>query len=116
MRIRDWSSGVCSSDLKGTRPRFSVGIDSRVGVILTGRHRNGQQAFPHETRQIVYMHVRMIVEQSVTQPQYSVIAKATCQQRFDLAPVDRQRVCEGKMCSVLVVLGGAGRIDKKKTL
>src|SRR3546814_2443531 len=99
MRISDWSSDVCSSDLlavnrhyygcianvevhiaggnnlpvaphqtggghgndvqaKGTRPRFSVGIDSRVGVILTGRHRNGQQAFPHETRQIVYMPVR----------------------------------------------------------
>src|SRR3546814_5890432 len=72
---------------KGTRPRFSVCIDSRVWVILTGRHRNGQQAFPHETRQIVYMPVRMIVEQSVTQPQYRVIAKATCQQRFDLAPV-----------------------------
>src|SRR3546814_2053594 len=94
----------------GTRPRFSVGIDSRVGVILTGRHRNGQQAFPHETRQIVYMPVRMIVEQSVTQPQYRVIAKATCQQRFDLAPV-KVRITVG---IEQALLSGDGK-DRKST-
>src|SRR3546814_4814371 len=114
MRIRDWSSGVCSSDLKGTRPRFSVGIDSRVGVILTGRHRNGQQAFPHETRQIVYMPVRTIVEQSVTQPQYRVIAKATCQQRFDLAPV-KVRITVGIEQALLSGDGKAGAISVNST-
>src|SRR3546814_4821957 len=77
-------------------------------------HRNGQQAFPHETRQIVYMPVRMIVEQSVTQPQYRVIAKATCQQRFDLAPV-KVRITVGIEQALLSGDGKAGAISVHRT-
>src|SRR3546814_6209529 len=63
---------------------------------------------------MVYMPVRMIVEQSVTQPQYRVIAKATCQQRFDLAPV-KVRITVGIEQALLSGAGKAGAISVHRT-
>src|SRR3546814_3405699 len=60
------------------------------------------------------MPVRMIVEQSVTQPQYRVIAKATCQQRFDLAPV-KVRITVGIEQALLSGDGKAGAISVHRT-
>src|SRR3546814_19727460 len=63
----------------GTRPRLSVGIDSRVRVILNVSTRNGHQHLPNETRPIVYVPVIMIFESADTHTTQNYITHAKIQ-------------------------------------
>src|SRR3546814_20815132 len=102
MRISDWSSDVCSSDL--------------------------QNAGGRKAGEIVDMAVGMVVEQSVTQPQQPFDAQIVGKPGLDLpfrhAGIaigveqalfgDRKSGGEGKSVSVRVDLGGRRIIKKKK--
>src|SRR3546814_17041992 len=96
MRISDWSSDVCSSDLQGFA-RQLVGRGEYVGVVHGAGIGEQQADAQHETE----------------------VADAVDQERLHIGEDgrgtrDRKRVVEGKSVSVRVDLGGR-RLIKKTT-
>src|SRR3546814_12640159 len=109
MRISDWSSDVCSSDLCRTArdcSRCARAVDSghwRIscdhGVRARGQRQNNGHA--------------LLGRRIAKDRPASVMARGTCG-HFGHAILDRKSVVEGKSGSVRVDPGG-GRIIKKKT-
>src|SRR3546814_15666938 len=100
MRISDWSSDVCSSDLK----KFGVksGVQTQSGhCIINGQIETGD--LPAEAP--LEMHVQAFGEQPEARRQ--VVTSPV--------GIDRKSVVEGKSVSVRVDLGGRRIIKKKKT-
>src|SRR3546814_18553017 len=100
MRISDWSSDVCSSDLPGYRPRPLAGVApwlggaDRAGFGQSARRRRRQHAARHRGR------LRKAAER-----RESASGRLTRQ--------DRKSVGSGKSVSVRVDLGGPRIIIKK---
>src|SRR3546814_7241269 len=46
MRISDWSSGVCSSDLLMTAPAITIGPDATLGEAARLMHRHAVKRLP----------------------------------------------------------------------
>src|SRR3546814_12139968 len=119
MRISDWSSDVCSSDLRG----HAVGdpFDAAAGR-LGGRGEAGgggadvgeldgiQRAGRGHRHALAVAHA---VEAGLVDAQAGGVAAVVPIGQFDL-PRDRKSVVQGKSVSVRVDLGGR-RIIKKKT-
>src|SRR3546814_12317602 len=98
MRISDWSSDVCSSDLPGAaRPAPGAGTPRGGRSIrpprMHARHRRGE--FPARAGR-------------------RARRRGRGDARVDLARADRKSVVEGKSVSVRVDLGGRRIIKKKK--
>src|SRR3546814_14884573 len=93
MRISDWSSDVCSSDLT-----------EAVEVVQNPRPGRGREApHRHHAQVLVAKHGRQAADQC-----------GVGQQRVDVE--DRKSVVSGKNVSVRVDLGGRRLIEKKTTL
>src|SRR3546814_14399692 len=101
MRISDWSSDVCSSDLRSGRILF---LDIRKNLALIGLITKTDKVIseplfinkPLDSRRLLYGQIRY--------PQAAA--------RFQ----DRKSVVSGKSVSVRVDLGGRRIIKKKKTI
>src|SRR3546814_15399198 len=93
MRISDWSSDVCSSDLVARRPGGKAPFEqgARGGIAHRRRRRSGQHH--HQPAPLALGGADEVVTR--------------------LAGIDRKSVVEGKSVSVRVDLGGR-RIIKKK--
>src|SRR3546814_20653913 len=105
MRISDWSSDVCSSDLHIGRRRC------RTRGIPHGRadHRASRGITPIVVVPIVIVVVVMVVI-------IPVVGNVLGSVGAVFRPLtDRKSVVEGKSVSVRVDLGGRRRINKKKT-
>src|SRR3546814_17919705 len=106
MRISDWSSDVCSSDLKqGTN---SIAFD---------RHRVGIGRFDREVGHLVDVRVvhsvmRQCHRNAETDRQRMKIVRKAVQSH---RTADRKSVVSGKSVSVRVDLGGRSIIKKKKS-
>src|SRR3546814_1999985 len=91
MRISDWSSDVCSSDLKAASAPFLIPSPAYFSIVRSNaRNCAGLTGLP-----------------SSAMPQPSIRA-------FNASPRDRKSVGEGKRVSVRVDLGGRRIIKKKK--
>src|SRR3546814_14358675 len=101
MRISDWSSDVCSSDLGGDRHRSAP--DHRGRRLVVGRGRAGGLRPHRGQHRAPGLRGRRAPQ---TEPAMSI--------RFGVSP-DRKSVVEGKSVYVRVNIGGR-RILKKKTL
>src|SRR3546814_19805740 len=97
MRISDWSSDVCSSDLSPVR---SPECPWR-GPSLPRRRRSEQRNKPD---------YRLLDSGVNLRPRPNTDGEATCLRRKD-----RKSVVSGKSVSVRVDLGGRGIIKKKKS-
>src|SRR3546814_11691884 len=93
MRISDWSSDVCSSDLKG-------GLAGHVGT--------GHQP---EAAGLALLIVRSIFQPAVVGDEAARLRRG--ERRLDHR-IDRKSVVSGKGWSVRVVLGGRRILKKKK--
>src|SRR3546814_16632906 len=95
MRISDWSSDVCSSDLIGIEPAAFVG---------------GQQ------RRVEFVDAAMRLAEKVENGHRYAwrVAAIVMDLEAQRAHQDRKSVVEGKSVSVSVDLGGRGSIKKKK--
>src|SRR3546814_4641808 len=100
MRISDWSSDVCSSDLRQHR----VGARLRVHVDRARRHarqsRRHREAEPHRARELV--------------EEFPFLDDVRARRRIEQCGRDRKSVVQGKSVSVRVDLGGLRIIKKKK--
>src|SRR3546814_13738688 len=104
MRISDWSSDVCSSDLIFVKP-FSAGLRTNL-VITTDKRVYHIELASRATGAMAAL--------SWTYPQDDLVALRREQDAAASAvPIDRQSVGEGKSVSVRVDHGGR-RILKKK--
>src|SRR3546814_19158712 len=102
MRISDWSSDVCSSDLQGL---LVEGVEPFAGQFLVqigAPPREGvADVLEEQQRQDQELVLRHVHRQGSAVPQR-------------LRPEDRKRVVKGKSVSVRVCIGGSRRIKKKK--
>src|SRR3546814_16277317 len=102
MRSSDWSSDVCSSDLRHLRPHFAIGRshfacgndDRSIGAVRSDPGPCRRREFP-----------RLLHSPSRRQ---ALVAQGGGHQR------DRKSVVAGKSVSVGVSTGGRGIIKKKK--
>src|SRR3546814_18444346 len=103
MRISDWSSDVCSSDLPRSSP--------------TNGHHRGCVA-PHGRRYRPYLrNKRNETGRGASERPWSSVyepGRAPGRRTAAGSPTDRQSVVEGTSESVRVDLGGRRRINKKK--
>src|SRR3546814_13113887 len=111
MRIRDWSSDVCSSDL-GAQPQQVADREAQFGTVerveMEAAHAPGIELTAHlggHRRGDELARGRMIVE-PFEQPIHP--------RRDRRAAQDRKSVVEGKSVSVRVYLGGRRILKKKK--
>src|SRR3546814_11567119 len=116
MRISDWSSDVCSSDLEGRQP--SAIAPSSVLRAATSpwlRHREDQAGL-----RCLRLHANVAAMLKRFLPLAALVtftlpSLVTAQGVTPSAdPRDRKSVVSGKSVSVRVVLGGGGKIKKKK--
>src|SRR3546814_19312162 len=123
MRISDWSSDVCSSDLLGLVLVEPVAAQQRaVGVMrgLLGRRFAAAQLVDHEGRVVVAtgQQPRRHSTAEILQVLLGqlVLLAAADQQDAAVRQLgrDRKRVGKGKSGSVRVDLGGRRNIKKKK--
>src|SRR3546814_17332413 len=126
MRISDWSSDVCSSDLKGTQVDFgraalipapapNIVIDD-VPVGLDGaRQQILERASPQHAGPMIADDVRQLVrfEVELLHRQPEMIAERLAQMPAPGRRGDRKSVGEGKSVSVRVDLGGRSMHKKK---
>src|SRR3546814_17328000 len=103
MRISDWSSDVCSSDLAGRRRRVPPGRGEAV------RLGGALGLVQHRQHQIARLRRREDADEG---GQQRLVAIAAAARLFG----DRKSVGEGKSVSVRVVLGGRRIIKQKKTI
>src|SRR3546814_13474451 len=113
MRIRDWSSDVCSSDL----PNLGKVVRYQLRYIRVSRVAPGTRStLVHRARS--FKPGRSVCRAAVrvrTGPQHPVISTKVLRGRRAIGAVgDRQSVVEGKSVAVRVDHGGGGTIKKKK--
>src|SRR3546814_18757300 len=109
MRISDWSSDVCSSDLKAPdrddyRWETTVGEQRRASVHVHDGVSEDEFVAMREARDATLAVPKLLL------PSIQVNIRGG---RFPAAAADRKSVVEGKRVSVGVDLGGR-RINKKK--
>src|SRR3546814_14356729 len=102
MRISDWSSDVCSSDLVGHLPVGTTEERERALVLDTGTRGTGGQ------------HVTLLTEIAIEQALRKLARELASQYKVVYGRPDRQSVVEGKSVEVRVALGGRRLINKKK--
>src|SRR3546814_11683750 len=107
MRISDWSSDVCSSDLLGKR--FRTSLCPLYDDAQSGSHGGGPDATGEEGEDRA-AGLAGSAEQSC--PTCGSIGPARCHERRSSGG-DRKSVVEGKSVSVRVNIGGR-RINKKQ--
>src|SRR3546814_11359104 len=118
MRISDWSSDVCSSDLIGTLSETLEAVQMAHAAAYTAvmSHRSGET----EDATIADLAVATNCGQIKTGPlsRSDRLAKYNQLIRIEeeLDTADRQRVEKGKSVSVRVELGGRRIIKKKKNI
>src|SRR3546814_17343110 len=122
MRISDWSSDVCSSDLK-LRISSSRHRTARSRAIRNHRRRKIHQT-NHRTarRKLRHRTVHRIRSRTPSQPRHSnrprahrKLGKPTPRtERSKTRKSDRKKVGEGTRGSVSEELGGGARLKKKK--
>src|SRR3546814_18382032 len=113
MRISDWSSDVCSSDL--LRPRPSMAVRRQAASSL---HDALQEASLRAWRYTTGAEVRAPVSLCFRIAQNVAIDFARAQNRAPFTThqgEDRKGAGEGKSVSVGVDLGGGRHLTKKKT-
>src|SRR3546814_16842226 len=104
MRISDWSSDVCSSDLSKSWRRVSMAkkqaktIDNRHYDVVVAPHITEKATLLSENNAVVFK-----VARDASKPEIKEAVEA-----------DRKSVVEGKGVSVCVDEGGRGIITKKK--
>src|SRR3546814_12821365 len=98
MRISDWSSDVCSSDLVEKRQTWSL----RIGAICPAKVTAGAPPF----RRAIVIGSSLVKNQKASATTASVTAQ--------ILSTDRKSVVSGKSVSVRVDLGGRRIIKKKK--
>src|SRR3546814_11872552 len=105
MRISDWSSDVCSSDLRHPhRGEIALRPQDRRGAVANLAHRGNRQLLPDAIGPA--RREQPIVDAFDARK----LDPAQCE-----ADIDRKSVVEGKSVSVSVAIGGR-RILKKKTI
>src|SRR3546814_12929649 len=104
MRISDWSSDVCSSDLPGDARDFVADLKQRI----VG---DEERVIALRWRQKMHHHqrVRRDLLCGDAKPLHRLGQSRQCARH----PVDRKSVVEGKSVSVRVDLGGRRNIKKK---
>src|SRR3546814_11776891 len=115
MRISDWSSDVCSSDLVRRNTCFGHGCRIRAKQVLAANYREHGRIYdyrrkcpPAEMRR----HVGRIPPESMRHHQHRGSGKRSQHAAYGNVD-DRKSVVKGKRVSERVVFGG-GRILKKK--
>src|SRR3546814_11729522 len=126
MRISDWSSDVCSSDLGGSTIISTV-MQSIVNVVAFGM--NMQQAVDAPRMHMQWLPDLIAVEPGLLTPDAQAKLEAMGHKIREMkswgadeailvdsdgALQSRTSVAEGKSGSVRVVLGGSRRFNKKK--
>src|SRR3546814_12278610 len=101
MRISDWSSDVCSSDLGR--------VEARRAALATNAYLPVRRAL---RRYIVPVYDHVLATEPLTASQWDSIGWA---ERQGMTDSDRESVGEGKSVSGRVDLGGRRIIKKKKT-
>src|SRR3546814_16408613 len=109
MRISDWSSDVCSSDLHDGRGRHQHAlIGEPVGLFIAGI-----AVVPFDPAPVDLVSLRGSIERL---PQILVLDRLPVGSLpATRLPVDRTSVVSGKSVSVSVELGGCRSLKKKKT-
>src|SRR3546814_14550418 len=103
MRISDWSSDVCSSDLRLAAARIAADRMADIGPV------GGEQARAHERGEPVPMETRALFAY-----QSSTVVRRLARLVDDMVQ-DRKSVVSGKSVSVRVDLGGRRIIKQKNT-
>src|SRR3546814_15507158 len=106
MRISDWSSDVCSSDLNALTARFALDADVAPGFTL--------QFSADWTRRREASAGSTLLEVNATGLAPAINNTVTTAPTFGVPFEDRKSVVSGKSVSVRVDLGGR-RIIKKQT-
>src|SRR3546814_20373620 len=114
MRISDWSSDVCSSDLKlGAAVFGNKGELQALEQIVHPAVRNARENFlrQHRARPMVVLDIPLLFEKGVPRGLAGVIVVSAPawkqRQRVLRRPgIDRKRAVLGKSVTVLVVFGG----------
>src|SRR3546814_14917054 len=120
MRISDWSSDVCSSDLVG-RTAKSAAVRTIDGV-AAGGFGSAQFTSPEDSLTTTIDDIRAAAERLQGQVIRTPLVPAArmsevlgCELYLKLENLqDRKRVVEGKSVSIRVYLGGGGIRKKKK--
>src|SRR3546814_13493700 len=108
MRISDWSSDVCSSDLSGDRVVLAVGIEFRAQPASTALI--GQATGVFEFSTLLAIQAYLLGTLAV------VLFIAWLRLTLFAATRDRKSVVSGKSVSVRVDFGGRRVIKKKKKI
>src|SRR3546814_11225340 len=122
MRISDWSSDVCSSDLRlRVRPGEKVPVD---GVVEDGRSSLDESMVTGESMPVTKAKADTVIGGTLNQPGALVIVADKVGRDTMLARIvqmvaeaqrsDRKSVVEGKSVSVRVDLGGLSNNKKKQ--
>src|SRR3546814_20706208 len=98
MRISDWSSDVCSSDLLSAAVREGTGRSATLAIDTYGKTGTTQ-----DNRDAIFVGFS------------GDLVAAVWVGNDDNSPLDRKSVVEGKSVSVRVDLGGRRILKKKKT-
>src|SRR3546814_13253507 len=106
MRISDWSSDVCSSDLLGGKSPFIVFEDADLDAAAEGL----VDSIWFNQGQVCCAGSRLLVQESVEQ---RFLAKVRARMGHLIVGSDRKTVVSGKSVSVRVHLGGSRIINKK---
>src|SRR3546814_14507880 len=104
MRISDWSSDVCSSDLPNLKPFLRSG-EHGIELRPAGERYRSDLALIRRIYDRVAVGVLPVTADTELQIGIG---------HHDLSPLDRKSVVEGKSVSVRVDLGGCRIIKKKK--
>src|SRR3546814_20383226 len=105
LRISDWSSDVCSSDLRPGHLRFDYDPPSPVLIIANGL---SLLYYDEELKEATFLPLWE------TPLWFLIREEVRFGENVDIVAIDRKRVVEGKSVSVGGDLGGRGIIKKKK--
>src|SRR3546814_12518443 len=110
MRISDWSSDVCSSDLMGVSYVTLTGeyVFSKLPYPLLSLHLGNQTPF------FAHVTYNLMDYGEFVSDRYAALHYSHHFEGFLLNRIDRKSVVEGKRVSVRVVNGGRRIIKKKK--
>src|SRR3546814_11397295 len=116
MRISDWSSDVCSSDLLNGRPVAGIAVQATPGANalataegVKARMKELATSFPQDITWSVPYDTTPFINASITE-----VVKTLIEAMVLVFLVDRKSVVSGKSGSVRVNLGGRRIIKKKK--
>src|SRR3546814_11668608 len=109
MRISDWSSDVCSSDLRKAYLDYIAKTLELTGVSAAEAKTQADQVMAFETRLAAASLAPVELRTPANQYHFVSVAEAD-----KITPQDRKRVGEGKRVYIRVNLGGRGIINQKK--